>query len=159
MPFELLDATPPHDGPDLIALLPRLGAFPRPQHRSRDSIHQGDERIIRRWIDGGEPDCAIVVAREDDAHRTLMGFALMRMQPDAFNHAPSAHLEALAVAEGAEGKGVGSALIARAEQIAVNGGAKSMTLHVFTTNERAISLYERQGYSAEWVRYIKPLER
>ena len=32
-----------------------------------------------------------------------------------------------------------------------------MTLHVFTTNERAISLYERHGYSAEWTRYIKPL--
>ena len=29
---------------------------------------------------------------------------------------------------------------------------REMTLHVFTTNERAISLYERQGYSAEWIR-------
>lgn len=158
MSFQVLDATS-DDGADLIALLPRLGAFPRPEHRSRDSIHQGDEQVIRRWIEGGERDCAIVIARADDAHRTLLGFALIRMQPDAFNEAPSAHLEALAVAERAEGKGVGSALIVSAERLAAKGGARSMTLHVFTTNERAISLYERQGYSAEWIRFIKPLSR
>lgn len=122
-------------------------------------MHQSDERVIRRWLDGGEPDCTIALARAKDADRALLGFALLRLQPDAFSQAPSAHLEALVVAEGAEGKGVGSALIASAERIAVNGGAKSMTLHVFTTNERAISLYERRGYYAEWVRYIKPLDR
>jgi len=87
MSFQVLDATP-HDSAELIALLPRLGAFPRPEHRSRDSIHQGDKRVIRRWIDGGEPDCAIVVARGNDADRTLLGFALIRMQLDAFNQAP-----------------------------------------------------------------------
>ncbi len=32
-----------------------------------------------------------------------------------------------------------------------------MTLHVFQTNQRAVALYERRGYSAEWIRYIKPL--
>jgi ribosomal protein S18 acetylase RimI-like enzyme len=156
MNFEILGATP-DDGSDIIELLPRLGAFPRPEHRSRDEIHQSDARVIQKWIDGGEPDCMIVIAREDGARRALQGFALVRMQPDALNGEPSAHLEALAVADGAEGKGVGSALIERAEQIAFEGGAATMTLHVFQTNQRAVALYERRGYSAEWVRYIKPL--
>ena len=156
MSYQVHDATL-EDGPDLIALLPRLGAFPRPEHRAHDQIHESDARVIRRWLEGGEPDCAIHVARDDDTARTLLGFAVVRMQPDVLNGDPSAHLEALAVAERAEGQGVGSALIASAERAAAKAGAKSMSLHVFETNARAISLYERKGYTAEWLRYIKPL--
>jgi ribosomal protein S18 acetylase RimI-like enzyme len=73
------------------------------------------------------------------------------------NGEPSAHLETLAVAEGAEGQGVGSALMASAEDAAREEGARSMTLHVFETNERARALYARKGYVAEWIRCIKPL--
>ena len=51
MPFRVVDATS-EDGPDILSLLPRLGAFPRPDHRSQDQIHEGDERVIRAWIDG-----------------------------------------------------------------------------------------------------------
>ena len=112
---------------------------------------------MRKWVDGGETDCVVVIARDDGTARTLLGFALVRMQPDVINEEPSAHLEALAVAEGSEGKGVGSALIERAEQTAIKHGANTMTLHVFQANQRAIALYERKGYIAEWVRYIKPL--
>ena len=133
------------------------GRFQDPRTDPETKIHQSDARVIQKWIDGGEPDCVIVIARDEGATRALLGFALVRMQPDAINGEPSAHLEALAVADGAEGKGVGSALIERGEQIAIKEGANTMTLHVFQTNRRAITLYERRGYSAEWIRYIKPL--
>jgi len=156
MRLRVLEATP-DDGPELFALLPRLGAFPRPEHRSRDRIHEGDGRVIGKWVDGGEPDIVVVVARDDDDAGALLGFAMVRMLPDAFNGEPSAHLESLAVAEGAEGKGVGSALIDHSEKIAIARGARTMTLHVFETNKRAVALYEHKGYSAEWIRYIKPL--
>ena len=145
----------PEDGPDVLILLPRVGAFPRPTHRAHDELHRCDERVIHEWIDGGEPDCRVFVARDES--EVLIGFALVRMQPDAMNGAPSAHLETLAVAEGAEGKGVGSALLASAEDAASEEGARSMSLHVFETNERARELYARKGYVADWIRCIKPL--
>ena len=155
MAFRILEATP-DDGPDLMELLPRLGAFPRPEHRAHDEIHRPDALVFRRWIDGGEPDITIFVARDDDDGR-LVGFSMMRLQSDPFTGEPSVHLESLAVGEGAEGKGVGSALMGRSEQAARELGAKTMSLHVFHTNERALALYERQGYVAEWIRYVKPL--
>lgn len=145
----------PKDGADVLTLLPRVGAFPRPPHRAHDELHRSDERVLRAWVDGGAPDCRVFVAR--DASESLLGFALVRMQPDAVNGEPSAHLETLAVAEGAEGQGVGSALMALAEDAARKHGARSMSLHVFETNERARKLYARKGYVAEWVRCIKDL--
>lgn len=145
----------PSDGPDVLTLLPRVGAFPRPTHRAHDEVHHGDERVLRDWIDGAEPECRVFVARDESD--VLVGFALVRMQPDAMNREPSAHLETLAVAEGAEGKGVGSALLASAEDAAKKEGARSMSLHVFETNERARELYARKGYVADWIRCIKPL--
>ena len=59
------------------------------------------------------------------------------------------------VAAEAEGRGVGSALMDASDALARNEGAKTITLHVFETNERARKLYERKGYSTEWLRYIK----
>lgn len=119
-------------------------------------MHHSDARVIARWIDGDEPDCRIFVARDESD--SLSGFALVRMQPDAMNGEPSSHLETLAVADRAEGQGVGSALIARAEQCARAEGARSMSLHVFETNERARELYSRKGYVTEWIRCIKLLD-
>ena len=36
-------------------------------------------------------------------------------------------------------------------------GARSMSLHVFSTNMRARAVYERLGYDGELMRYIKRL--
>ena len=154
MTFRIVEAAP-EDGPELLRLLPRLGAFPRPPHRADDEIHRSDERTLRQWMSGEAPHCRVFVARnESDAS---LGFALVSYRSDAFRDEPSAHLEALAVSEEAEGMGVGSALITSAEKSAEENGARSMTLHVFQTNERARRLYERKGYEVEWLRYIKPL--
>ena len=100
----------------------------------------------------------IVIARDDGDDGALLGLAMVRLQPDVFTGEPSAHLETLVVAERSEGAGVGSALIERAEGVARQRGARSITLHVFDTNSRALALYERKGYVREWVRCFKPLD-
>ena len=60
-------------------------------------------------------------------------------------------------AEGAEGQGIGQALLNAAEAAAGEHGAQTITLHVFSTNSRARRLYERSGYDGELIRYIKPI--
>ncbi len=87
----------------------------------------------------------------------MLGLSLVRFREEMLSHEPSAHLEVLAVAREAEGKGIGRALIVAAENAAQERGALTMTLHVFANNTRARYVYEKLGYSGEIIRYIKDL--
>ena len=49
-------------------------------------------------------------------------------------------------------------MLTAAEKAAQAEGALTMTLHVFSVNERARGLYERAGYDGELMRYIKRLD-
>lgn len=55
----------------------------------------------------------------------------------------------LAVAPGDRRRGVGSALLAAAEQHARARGARKLSLRVLGTNETALRLYERHGFRRE----------
>jgi ribosomal protein S18 acetylase RimI-like enzyme len=53
----------------------------------------------------------------------------------------------LAIAPGAWGSGIGSALVAECEAQAIAFGARNMVISVIDTNERAINFYERLSYT------------
>ena len=55
----------------------------------------------------------------------------------------------LAVAPGDRRRGVGSALLAAAEQHARTRGARKLSLRVLGTNETAMRLYEQHGFQRE----------
>ena len=144
------------DGDAMLALMPRLAAFDIPQGRKPEHLFQDDRELMLRWLAGEAADCLVQVAV--DGADAVLGFTLTRMRPDALSHEPSAHLEAIAVADGAEGRGVGTALLDAAEANVRAHGAVSLTLHVISTNVRARGFYERQGYFGEMLRYIKRLD-
>jgi ribosomal protein S18 acetylase RimI-like enzyme len=146
----------PEDGEAMLALMPRLADFDLPAGRAAEELYSDDARLMHSWLAGSADDCLVQVA-VDDADG-ILGFTLTRMRPDALNHEPSAHLEAIAVAPAAEGQGAGRALLAAAEANAASHGAHSLTLHVISTNVRAIDFYERAGYFGEMRRYIKRLD-
>ncbi len=137
-------------------LLPRLAAFDLPQRRSPEDLWRDDEKMLLRWQDGGEPDLFAQVAVDGDDQ--VLGIAVTRLREELLSHAPSAHLEILAVASEAEGQGMGKALVAAAEASAQALGAETMTLHVFGVNTRARGMYEKLGYDGELLRYIKELD-
>jgi len=56
-------------------------------------------------------------------------------------------LERLYVQPGAQGAGVGKALVERAEQVAAQGASKAIWLIAWDRNERALAFYARRGYS------------
>ena len=148
-------AATPADGDAMMALMPRLAAFEIPESRKPEHLWQDDAHLLREWIDGSAKNCLVHVAESDDAE--ILGFTIVRLRPELLSHEPSAHLETIAVAEGAEGKGIGQALLNTAETAAGEHGAQTITLHVFSTNSRARRLYERSGYDGELIRYIKPI--
>lgn len=145
----------PADGEAMLALMPRLADFEVPEGRQADHLYNDDAKLMRQWVAGKVNDCLVQVAVDDDGN--IVGFTLTRLRPDALSHEPSAHLEAIAVSSAAEGHGVGRALLGAAEDNCKLHGAKSLTLHVISTNERARSFYERSGYFGEMLRYIKRL--
>ena len=110
--------------------------------------------MLLRWIEGKEPDLVAHLAVDDDA---VLGVVVVRLREELLSHQPSAHLEVLCVAAEIEGRGIGKALIYAAEEAAREAGARTMTLHVFATNTRARSLYDKLGYDGELIRYIKEL--
>lgn len=143
------------DGQAILALMPRLASFDVPESRNPDDLWRSDAAILRRWLDGKAPECLVHVAADDAGQ--VIGFTLVSLREELLSHEPSAHLEAIAVSEEAEGTGVGRALLSAAEGEARAKGAKTMTLHVFAVNSRARSFYERSGYEGELLRYIKAL--
>jgi ribosomal protein S18 acetylase RimI-like enzyme len=151
--FEIRDAVPA-DGEAMLALMPRLADFDVPASRNPEHLYEDDAKILQRWIDG-EEDCLVHIAVDES--QGVLGFAMVRLRPELLSHEPSAHLEAIAVNESAEGIGVARALLDVAEHSARKNGAKTMTLHVFASNRRARNFYDRAGYDGELMRYIKDI--
>ncbi len=143
------------DGEAILALMPRLASFDVPKSRNPRDLWRSDAAMLQRWLDGKAAECFVHVA-VDDAQEVL-GFALVSLRPEMLSHEPSAHLEAIAIGEGAEGMGVGQALLGAAESEAMARGARTITLHVFASNSRARGFYEQSGYDGELLRYIKEL--
>ena len=154
MSFQVRCATS-EDGAAILALMPRLAAFDVPQSRNPIDLWRSDAAMLQRWLDGDAAECFVHVA-VDDANQ-MLGFTLSSLRPELLSHEPSAHLEAIVVGEGAEGMGVGQALLAAAESEAKAHGALTITLHVFSSNTRACGFYEQSGYDGELLRYIKEL--
>jgi len=138
----------------MLALMPRLAEFDLPESRNPAHLWGDDAKLLRRWLDGKE-ECLVHVAVSDE--QQVLGFTLVRLRPEALSHEPSAHLEAIAIDKSAEGFGVAKLLLSTAEQSAREQGARSMTLHVFSTNKRAMKFYERNDYFGELIRYIKDI--
>ena len=136
----------------MLALLPRLADFPLPPGRAPEDTYQGDGKTLKAWAQGEEPQCRVTVAEDGMG---LLGFTLVRLQPEFMSGQPSAHLEVIIIDPRTDGMGLGKRLLERAEAMVVAEGAESMTLHVFANNERARSVYDRFGYSGELLRYVK----
>ncbi len=144
----------PNDLPEIEILLPRLADFDVPTYRVAKHLWQGDRDMVREWALGNRDDIEVVIAVAMDS---IVGVAVLSLGNELLSGEPSVHLEVLAVGAGAEGAGVGSALIRETETIALAKGAKSISLHVFSNNKRARTLYERQGFNDDLRRYYKSL--
>lgn len=155
MSYSIRPATPA-DLDAMLALFPRLAAFDLPPRRAPEHLWHGDAELLRAWAAGGAP--ALLVRVAVDADDLVLGVALVSLREELLSHAPSAHLEVLAIHAAAEGRGIGRALLDSAEDAARAHGAQSMTLHVFANNTRARAVYERMGYDGELLRYIKHFE-
>lgn len=147
----------------VLDLAERLVSFDVPHWREKPELVEGDRRALAQWFDArfrqgsgaaGSDEEAVFIAELDGAPA---GCAFLVTLVDYFNQRPHAHLSVLAVAEPAEGKGVGSALLDRSVAWAKERRSDRLTLSALVTNARARALYERKGFGGEYIRYVLPL--
>jgi len=118
-------------------------------------MDQAVARVVDRSLTSAAAD-AVVLAAVDAAGRGL-GFVHIHATSDFFTGEKHGHVSDLVVASAAEGRGVGRALMAAAEQWARYRGYRLLSLNVFEENHRARELYTRLGYQPDTTKLVKVL--
>jgi GNAT superfamily N-acetyltransferase len=142
----------PADRDFVVETARRFADFGPPSWRTAAEIVAGEVRCLDLFFDGGMQGSTLIVATEDDRPA---GFAFLEHHIDYFTGDRQGHLGMIAVAQRAEGRGAGRALLAAAEEWARAQGYEHLTLNTFEGNVRARRAYERAGFAVETVRYVK----
>ena len=137
----------------ILQLAERLIAFGDIPGRDRTAMIARDRSVLAAALAGS--GSAIFVA-VDDGGRPI-GFIHLTTADDYYDARSTAHVADVVVAEEAMRRGVGSALMERAEHWAREQGFSMLTLNVFTANRRARAFYAKLGFTEEWVRCLKRL--
>ena len=129
-------------------------SFDVPAWRDKPELVEGDRRALAEWFDAQSDTEAMYIAELDGQ---TAGCAYLVTLIDYFNLRSHAHLSVLAVCAEAEGQGVGTALLDQSIAWAKERGSDRLTLSALVTNSRARALYERKGFTGEYIRYVLPL--
>jgi ribosomal protein S18 acetylase RimI-like enzyme len=128
---------------DVPALVPLMGTLGYPTDEGR--LREGLAAIL------ADPSYRTVVAEEGDSVVGLVGMRRgLRYEAGSY-----VQLAALVVAEGQQGRGVGSALVREVERWARAQGARMITLNSAHHRTDAHRFYERLGYEATGLRFSK----
>jgi ribosomal protein S18 acetylase RimI-like enzyme len=140
----------------LVETARRFVEFGPPPWREAAGMTATFERQMERLSREVPPGHALLVA--ESATGEPLGFTYLEVLTDFFTGQPHGHVSDLAVAPGADGRGVGGALLEAAEAWARARGYDRLTLTVFAANGRARALYARTGFAEESLRLVKPLQ-
>lgn len=143
------------DGEFIISLLPRLTEFGIPTWRDRVQMINTDIQILTGKLKDEPKNTAIFIAQ--DSEKNPLGFIHLQTGYDYYNKEKHGHISDLIVSPDAEGRGIGSLLIAKAEEWARSKGYSWLTLSVFAENVRAKRIYEQLGFEKDIIKYVKPL--
>lgn len=139
----------------IVSLVPRLTEFGVPPWRDAAQLNAVDVRVLSDKLVNQPQGTAVFIAEDADA--VPLGFIHLQTGTDYYDHEEHGHISDVIVAPEAEGRGVGSLLLAKAEEWARARGYRWLTLSVFARNVRAREVYERLGYGADIMKYVKEL--
>jgi GNAT superfamily N-acetyltransferase len=138
----------PEDWPGVAGLLVELGRGVA-AGTANDETHRLQFAGHLRRLDS--------VSLVAEASGRVIGVVDMEYHQRLGDHRPQARVNDLVVTETARGRGVGRALLARAEELARKRGCFRMALVTASSRDAALAFYEREGWSGygEW--FVKPL--
>ncbi len=126
------------------------------------TVSPRDPRLVADFLDRfgrGEiaaPTGAAMFIAVDEKNAPV-GMLVLHAEQDYFTKHPRAYVDFLVVAETAEGKGVGRALIDHADDWARAHECIEVCLGVFANNENAIAFYQRNGFQEDTKRMAKAI--
>ncbi len=142
----------PDDREAVLSLAPRLYAGVATWRPA-----EGVRSAVRNWfeesVDAAGDEQAVFVARLEGA---VVGMVAVEEQRH-WSGDLDAYVGELATAVGHEGRGVGRALLARAEAWAKDRGLTRITLETGAANDRARTFYAARGYLDEEIRLTRLL--
>jgi GNAT superfamily N-acetyltransferase len=134
----------------VAALLEELG---RPKVLGTGEPNEAAHRErYRRWL--AEPGYYAFVAEEDG---DVVGFVDLQIVPRLNFDGPQAWVPDLIVTERCRSRGVGAALLARTEEVALRHGAFSLALESAHWRTRAHAFYVREGMKDAAREFVKVL--
>lgn len=133
-------AAEPRDAARLVELAAEVGAEPEGWLIGNGEWHVADERRYLKSLRRGDHGAVLVA--------TVDGEIVGRLSISRDTHPASEHVAGLGlmVAREHRGRGIGRALMERAEAWARGVGIRKIELYVFPQNEAAIALYDHLGY-------------
>ena len=140
----------------ILSLVERFVGFDLPKWRKKSECAAGIRRDIRQALENLPSGEAVFIA--EDARGERVGFMRLQKTRDFFSGKANCHVSDLAVAHGHDGKGIGGALLDRAQAWAKKQRCALVTLAVFPGNARARELYERTGFGPDLLRMARPVK-
>lgn len=139
----------------LVETVARIAEFGETAWRDRATMIATDVKNIEQELLAPLPGSVILIAENADA--VPLGFIHLTIERGYYSEREQVHIGDLAVAQAGEGQGAGAALLQAGENWAREHGFEQLNLNVFVQNARARKLYERMGFEADIIRYVKPL--
>ncbi len=132
------------DVPTILRFIRELAEFEKLLHE----VEATEEKLRRTLFEPGAR-AEVISAEKDGAPQ---GFALYFTSYSTFLAKNGIYLEDLYVSPASRGQGIGTALLRRLAQIAVERGAGRLEWSVLDWNEKAIALYRKLGATpqSEW---------
>ena len=138
-----------------------LQAFERCLEPNRVNGHSIAARYLRQLLDRCEETAGATFVAEDDG--SVVGFVavFVRMDSESLIEATTdyAYISDLVVLPEYRGRGIGRALLQRAEAHAQEQGAAVLKVDVLVANTGALDLYRTVGFQDHELRLSKQLQR
>jgi GNAT superfamily N-acetyltransferase len=141
----------PGDWPAVAGLLVELGRGVA-AGTADDTTHQMQFAGHLRRIDS-----VTLVAEDPGSPGLVLGVVDMEYHQRLGDHRPQARVNDLVVTETARGRGVGRALLSRAEELARKRGCFRMALVTAGWREASLSFYAKEGWANHGAWFVKPL--
>jgi ribosomal protein S18 acetylase RimI-like enzyme len=139
----------------ILDLAQRLIEFGAVAAREPHQMVERDRAVLAHVLENATPDAELFVAVDES--NSPLGFIHLTTDHDYYSDRVTAHIGDIVVASGMDRQGIGSALMAFAEEWARGRGFSLLTLNVFGANHGARALYDKLGFQEEWIRCIKRL--
>lgn len=132
------------DVPTILRFIRELAEFEKLLHEV-----EATEEKLRQTLFSPDARAEVIIAEQGGVPQ---GFALYFTSYSTFLAKNGIYLEDLYVSPGSRGQGIGTALLRRLAQVALDRGAGRLEWSVLDWNEKAIALYRKMGATpqSEW---------